>query len=235
MVWPSGMGGAAKGGAGNVRGGVGTGETAEISLTALSAMKLWSAMSLPKRSTGGSGGGGSAVRGSASGGRSNGSGEGIGARDISGGGGGGVSGSPAPVSTAPGGGVVVTSTYSRSAGGGAAKTASWAVIPAEDRSNLCGNQISGAPSHRRDVVPVTASAQWRVELTPSTRGCLHSCVCSMAVRLANVSDNLTHSLISTHRVQQVRRRRICGGWCIGRRREDVGLRRLRRRLAREDR
>ena len=50
MVWPSGMGGAANGGAGNVRGGVGTGETAEISLTALSAMKLWSAMSLPKRS-----------------------------------------------------------------------------------------------------------------------------------------------------------------------------------------
>ena len=107
MVWPSGMGGAAKGGAGNVRGGVGTGETAEISLTALSAMKLWSAISLPKRSrspAGGGGGGG--------GGRSSGSGDGIGARAISGGGGGvaGSEGSPAPVSTAPGGGVVVTST-----------------------------------------------------------------------------------------------------------------------------
>ena len=120
MVWPSGMGGAANGGAGNVRGGVGTGETAEISLTALSAMKLWSAMSLPKRSNAspaGGGGGGGAARGS--GGRSSGSGDGIGARDMSGGGGGGVSagggvagseGSPAPVSTAPGGGVVVTST-----------------------------------------------------------------------------------------------------------------------------
>ena len=122
MVWPSGMGGAANGGAGNVRGGVGTGETAEISLTALSAMKLWSAMSLPKRSNAspaGGGGGGGAVRGSAGGGRSSGSGDGIGARAISGCGGGGVSagggvagsaGSPAPVSTAPGGGVVVTST-----------------------------------------------------------------------------------------------------------------------------
>ena len=121
MVWPSGMGGAANGGAGNVRGGVGTGETAEISLTALSAMKLWSAISLPKRSNASpaGGGGGGAVRGSAGGGRSNGSGDGIGARAISGGGGGGVSagggvagseGSPAPVSTAPGGGVVVTST-----------------------------------------------------------------------------------------------------------------------------
>ena len=26
---------------------------------------------------------------------------------------------------------------------------------------LCGNQISGAPRHRRDVVPVTAAARWR--------------------------------------------------------------------------
>ena len=25
----------------------------------------------------------------------------------------------------------------------------------------CGNQISGAPRHRRDVVPVSASARWR--------------------------------------------------------------------------
>ena len=35
---------------------------------------------------------------------------------------------------------------------------------------LCGNQISDAPRHRRDVVPVTASARWRVDCTPSTRG-----------------------------------------------------------------
>ena len=27
--------------------------------------------------------------------------------------------------------------------------------------HLCGNQISGAPRHRRDVVPVAASARWR--------------------------------------------------------------------------
>ena len=27
--------------------------------------------------------------------------------------------------------------------------------------DLCGNQISGAPRHRREVVPVTASARWR--------------------------------------------------------------------------
>jgi hypothetical protein len=26
---------------------------------------------------------------------------------------------------------------------------------------LCGNQISGAPRHRRDVVPMTASGRWR--------------------------------------------------------------------------
>ena len=26
---------------------------------------------------------------------------------------------------------------------------------------LCGNQTSGAPRHRRDVVPVTAFARWR--------------------------------------------------------------------------
>ena len=36
--------------------------------------------------------------------------------------------------------------------------------------SLCGNQILDAPRHRRDVVPVTASARWRVDCTPSTRG-----------------------------------------------------------------
>ena len=36
---------------------------------------------------------------------------------------------------------------------------------------LCGNQISGAPRHRRDVVSVTAYARWRAcsTYTPSTR------------------------------------------------------------------
>ena len=29
-----------------------------------------------------------------------------------------------------------------------------------DCASLCGNQISGAPRHRRDVVPVTTSARW---------------------------------------------------------------------------
>ena len=35
----------------------------------------------------------------------------------------------------------------------------------------CGNQISGAPRHRRDAVPITASARWRKVSTPSTRRC----------------------------------------------------------------
>ena len=30
-----------------------------------------------------------------------------------------------------------------------------------DSGYLCGNQMSGAPRHRRDVVPVAASARWR--------------------------------------------------------------------------
>ena len=42
--------------------------------------------------------------------------------------------------------------------------------------DLCGNQISDAPRHRRDVVPVAASPRWRGDSTPSTRCCLHSCV-----------------------------------------------------------
>ena len=107
------MGGAAKGGAGNVRGGVGTGETAEISLTALSAMKLWSAMSLPKRSNASpaGGGGGGAVRGSAGGGRSNGSGDGIGARAISGGGTVSRTEPPPPGQTRPSGFAAMTDVY----------------------------------------------------------------------------------------------------------------------------
>jgi cytidine deaminase len=44
--------------------------------------------------------------------------------------------------------------------------------------DLCGNQISGAPRHRRDIVLVTASSQWSGDSTPSTH-------------------NLTHWLIST--------------------------------------
>ena len=35
------------------------------------------------------------------------------------------------------------------------------VAPVEVTRDLCGNQISGAPRHRRDAVPVTASARWR--------------------------------------------------------------------------
>ena len=30
-----------------------------------------------------------------------------------------------------------------------------------ERARLCGNQISGAPRHRRNVVSVAASARWR--------------------------------------------------------------------------
>ena len=59
-------------------------------------------------------------------------------------------------------------------------------LAAEEAEDLCGNQISGAP-HRRDVVPVTASARWRVDSTPSTRDCLHSCVCSMALMLTKIT------------------------------------------------
>ena len=47
---------------------------------------------------------------------------------------------------------------------------------------LCGNQISGAPRHRRDVVSVAASARWRGVSRPSTPRCRR---------------DLTHWLIST--------------------------------------
>ena len=35
----------------------------------------------------------------------------------------------------------------------------WGFLMSSPRSYLCGNQISDAPRHRRDVVPVTASAR----------------------------------------------------------------------------
>ena len=40
-----------------------------------------------------------------------------------------------------------------------------------ERLDLCGNQISGAPRHRRDVASVAASARWRGVFRPSTRRC----------------------------------------------------------------
>ena len=54
-------------------------------------------------------------------------------------------------------------------------------------ARLCGNQISGGPRHRRDVLAVTASARWRVGSTPSTRRCLRNCGSSMAWRFTKVS------------------------------------------------
>ena len=51
----------------------------------------------------------------------------------------------------------------------------------------CGNQISDAPRHRRDVVLATASARWRRASTPSTRRCPRDRVCSMAWRFTKVS------------------------------------------------
>ena len=65
------------------------------------------------------------------------------------------------------------------------------------QQRLCGNQISGAPSHRRDVVFVAASARWRGDSTPSTQRCPGSCGSSMAWRFTK--DNLTHWMISTQR------------------------------------
>ena len=55
-----------------------------------------------------------------------------------------------------------------------------------DAAHLCGNQISGAPRHRRDVVSVAASARWRGGSTPSTRRCPRDRVGSMAWRLTKV-------------------------------------------------
>ena len=50
------------------------------------------------------------------------------------------------------------------------------------REDLCGNQISGAPRHRRDVVSAAASARWRGVSRPSTRRWPHDRVGSMAWR-----------------------------------------------------
>ena len=59
------------------------------------------------------------------------------------------------------------------------------VLPLQGQ-HLCGNQISGAPRRRRDIVSVAASARWRGVSRPSTRGCPRDHV-----------GNLTHWLIST--------------------------------------
>ena len=56
------------------------------------------------------------------------------------------------------------------------------VVPQRRRRDLCTNQISNAPRHRRDVVPVTASARWRGGSRRSTQ---------------YFSDDLTHWLIFT--------------------------------------
>ena len=40
---------------------------------------------------------------------------------------------------------------------------------------LRGNQISGAPRHRRDIGSVAASARWRGVSRPSTRRCPGNC------------------------------------------------------------
>ena len=42
------------------------------------------------------------------------------------------------------------------------------AAPPRRSPRLCGNQISGAPRHRRDVLSVAASARWRGDSTPST-------------------------------------------------------------------
>ena len=50
--------------------------------------------------------------------------------------------------------------------------------------------------------PIPFSSVWKSNFgrpTPSTRGCLHSCVCSMALRL---TSGLTHCLISTQALVQ---------------------------------
>ena len=54
------------------------------------------------------------------------------------------------------------------------------------RLSTCGNQISGAPRHRRDIFSVAASARWHEVSRPSTRH-----------HRRDRSHNLTHWLIST--------------------------------------
>ena len=60
------------------------------------------------------------------------------------------------------------------------------AAPPRRSPRLCGNQISGAPRHRRDVLSVAASARWRGDSTPSTRHCPRGHVGSMAWRLTKV-------------------------------------------------
>ena len=61
-------------------------------------------------------------------------------------------------------GTVVTGTALR----GQCKVGDSVELPALGME-LCGNQISAAPRHRRDVASVAASARWREGSTPSTR------------------------------------------------------------------
>ena len=91
-------------------------------------------------------------------------------------------------------GTVVTGTALR----GQCKVGDSVELPALGME-LCGNQISAAPRHRRDVASVAASARWREGSTPSTRRC---------------PRNLTHWLIST----QVWRKKSSPCRCSGGRR-----------------
>ena len=72
-------------------------------------------------------------------------------------------------------GTVVTGTALR----GQCKVGDSVELPALGME-LCGNQISAAPRHRRDVASVAASARWREGSTPSTRRCPRDRVGSMA-------------------------------------------------------
>ena len=59
------------------------------------------------------------------------------------------------------------------------------AAPPRRSPRLCGNQISGAPRHRRDAVSVAASARWRGDSTPSTRRRPRDRVGSMATSLVD--------------------------------------------------
>ena len=59
---------------------------------------------------------------------------------------------------------------------------------------LCGNQISDASLHRRDVVSVTASARWRGDCVEIPR---HRRDIVSVTASAQWRENLTHWLIST--------------------------------------
>ena len=56
----------------------------------------------------------------------------------------------------------------------------------ERRECPCGNRSPGVLSHRRNVVPMTASARWRKASTLSTRRCPRDCICTMAWRFKKV-------------------------------------------------